>query len=181
MDNLTNWETEYSRSERDIYHFVGHHLHYGWYPVVELDGEQRELLEGLRNSKSNLLLTAPETTLKWPLAAYLLDSLIWRSKRIAIVASTQREANRRYQGLLYPLDHLPQEFNIYPDLRTTQELRLPNGGHVKTFTLETKKDIQGFNPNILLLEDSQVFECEALVKPANCIKIQRVPPVQPWH
>lgn len=170
-----HWGDEYAKSFMDIKHFAHHHLHYGWYPEIRLDEAQQGILAELTRDVSPLNLEAQETCLKWPMATYLLHMLVFiPGTRIAVVATTQREANRRYQGLLYPYDHMPDAFQRPFECRTNRELHLENGSYIKTFTQDTKKHIQDFNPNVLLLEDLGVTDARLFVKAkTRVIQLQR--------
>ena len=157
MQHVSDWGAETHKCTQNIQHFTYQHIHYGWYPQITLDTRQQQVLSELISDAKYLEFDAPEDVIKWPLCAYLLHLLVFTpGQRVAVVASTQREANRRYQGLLYPYDHLPQYWERSFEIRTSQEMHLETGSYIKTFTTDTKKHIAGFKPDVLIVEDTQV-------------------------
>lgn len=157
---------EYGKS-LDIYHFIKYHIHYGWYPQIQLDLKQEQILTKLMGTDSLITIQGKALEVKWPITAYLLHQLLYTPGfKVAIIANKQRDSNRRYQGLLYPYDNLPSCFQRPFHLRTVREMHLENGCYVKTFTQETEKHIKGFNPDMLFVEDSNLKTyANTLVKP----------------
>ena len=161
MQHVSDWGAETHKCTQNIQHFTYQHIHYGWYPQITLDARQQAVLHRLTSDAKYLDFNEPADIIKWPLCAYLLHLMIFApGQRIAVVASTQREANRRYQGLLYPFDHLPQYWQRLFEIRTCQEMHLDTGSYIKTFTVDTKKHIAAFKPDVLIIEDGLVGEVQ---------------------
>jgi len=168
MQHVSDWGAETRECTQNIQHFTYQHIHYGWYPQITLDARQQIVLNRLTSDAKYLEFDAPDDVIKWPLGVYLLHLLVFTpGQRVAVVASTQREANRRYQGLLYPYDHLPQYWQRQFEIRTNQEMHLETGSYIKTFTADTKKHITEFNPDVLITEDNGVMNATELVKPGT--------------
>jgi hypothetical protein len=144
---------EQYKSRQSVPYFIQHHVHYGWYPEVVLDAEQEGLLTQLQKPGPQEL-TGSETVLKWPLAGYLMHQLVFgENVRIAIIAEQQWVANRRYQGLLYPLDHMQDIFTPECIVRTTQELKLSGLNHVQSFSVNKLAETTDWSFSHFVLED----------------------------
>lgn len=138
-------------------YFIENHVHFGWYPEIILTDRQKEILRQLINNTKEVTIQDTELVFKWPLIGYMLHELVHGVQvRIAVVGDEQWRANRRYQGILYPLDKMGDIYTPEANVRTAQELELADGNCIKTFLTGDADALRKFKPTILITDASGV-------------------------